>query len=73
MKITGVADFVILAETEHEQQWLKALTKEHKKIALSVEYLYPNHEPKDLNNPCIHIGWSNSEKDEIPGFSGTSA
>ena len=55
IKITDVSEFVVLAETEHEQQWLAALTNGYGRKQASVEYLYPNHEPKDFNNPVVSI------------------
>lgn len=55
IKITGVDEMAILAETEHERQWLEVLTTGFKRKQLKVEYYYPNHDPKDLNNPVVTI------------------
>ena len=56
IKITGPSQFVILAETEHERQWLEVITCGFQAKGLPVAYTYPNHEPKDFNNPVLTIG-----------------
>ncbi len=61
LKITGVASLAILAETEHEREWLRAVTDKYQRKEAIVEYLYPNHEPKSLNNPCLTIRWDKNE------------
>jgi len=55
IQITGTDEFVILAETDHEQQWLSCLTNNWGREQATVTYTYPNYEPKSLNNPVVTI------------------
>ena len=55
IKIVGIDSLAILAETEHERQWLELVTNGFNAPRLAVRYSFPNHEPKDLNNPVVTI------------------
>lgn len=46
-----------IAETGFERRWLKAWAKKREQVKhiYELEWTYPNHEPKDLNNPTLTL------------------